>query len=221
MKSLILFLLLVSAIEVQPSSSPVIALAFGKPGESPVSLSVPAQYLAAEIRIESAEDDWGMKLTGIEDARAQLAAATTKENYTLKIERALIFEQRYSKFSFSSSAGGQHDASSDVLILVPINEKSNMIGAMRKIQSIIASLRPAKKVSVSVGSIFLALDNPEQLRGELLKKIRIHVETSAKALFERPSYTISGLEEPLKLRQSGEREIEVYLPFKVNYTEKN
>src|SRR5687768_14408074 len=110
MKRIILFLLLVSTVGIRASGSRLVFLALGKESESPVSISVPAQYLAAEIRIESVEEDWGMKLTGIGDARAQLAAAATKESYALRIDRALVFEQRYSKFSFSSSSGGSHDS---------------------------------------------------------------------------------------------------------------
>lgn len=219
MKSIFSLLLLISAISVHASSDQRVFLAFLKPAESAVSLPVPANYLAAEIRIESSEEDWGLKLSGIEEARAKLAIAAKKEGFTLKIDRSLIFEQRYARSSFASSSGKEYDSYSDILILAQLTDRSNLIDIVKKFRRITSDLKSPKKVTVSVGGIFLALDNPEAHRAGLLQKIRDHVETSSRALFGKPAYTISGLDEPLRLRQSGEREIEVYLPFRVIYSE--
>ena len=145
-------------------------------------------------------------------------AAAKKDGMTLKIDRALIFEQSRNKFSFASSSGNQFASFSDVLLLAPLNDHTNLVELVKKFHTVTTEVKTSKKVKVTVGSILLALDDPEQHRADLLKKIRAHIESSSAALFERPNYTISGIDGPLNLRQSGEREIELYLPFQVDYS---
>jgi hypothetical protein len=195
-----------------------VVLAGLRGAENPVVVSVPADFLAVEIRIESDEPDWSLKLAGIEEARRNLAAAAAREKFALKINRALVFQPRHQKLSFSSSSGGQHDAHSDTLILAPIGEDADLIPLLGRIHTLVTDLKTAKKVSVSVGNLFLALDNPEQHRAELLDKIRAHLDTTSRALGNYPSFNVTGLDGPLRLRQSGERQIEIYLSFQTSYT---
>ena len=215
-KFFVLGLITCSALKADISS--VLVLANAKSVESPVSITVPAQYLSAEIRIESNEDDWSVKLAGIDDARRSLLEAAGKEGFQVKIDRALVFTARYSSFPFSRVP--DHEAVSDVLLLAPLDERTNLIQVVKRFRTLIAGLKPAKKVGVSLGSLFLAVDNPENYRAELLKKIRAHVESTAKAVSDGSEYAISGLDEPLKVRQSGERNIEIYIPFRVVYSQK-
>ena len=203
------------------SSSVFIVVASSRAEETPISVTVPANYLAVEIRIESDETDWSIKLAGIEAARRELAAAAAQQNFRLRIDRALIFQPRYQKLSFSSSSGsgGQHDAYSDILLLAPIDEKTDLVPLVGRIHSLVTGLKSAKKVSVISGSLFLALENPESHRADLLAKIRAHVELTSRALANAASVTVTGLDGPLRLRQSGERQISVYLPFQAAYTD--
>lgn len=200
-------------------SSAVIAIAPQKPAESPVTISVTANYLAAEIRIESDDDDWSLKLAGLDEAKKLLVSQATKEGFNVKIDQSLVFHQRYNKFSFSSSSGGTHDTFSDTLLLAPIGEKTNLVSIVKQFRTIISGIKPAsKKVTVTLGGLFLAVDDPESFRGELLKKTHAHVETTRRALGDKIAFSVSGLDEPVHVRQSGERNIELYLPFRVNYS---
>ncbi|MDD2762373.1 MAG: hypothetical protein PHE83_00200 [Opitutaceae bacterium] len=219
MKTILVALALSFTATLHAGSGSYLVLASYRPAESPVSIAVPAQYLAAEIRIESDEDDWALKLSGIEEARRMLTSAAEKEGFRVRIDQALVFVTSYSKFSFSSSRGSQ-EALSDILVLAPLSEKTDLIQIVKKYREIISDLKPAKKVKISLGSIYLALENPEELRADLLKKIRVHVEASAKLLSDTPDYVISGLDEPVRVRQKGEREVEVFLPFRVTYGQK-
>jgi hypothetical protein len=216
---LITFALLLTAT-LHAGSESHIALAAYRPAESPVSIVVPAQFLAAEIRIESDEDDWSLKISGIEAARRLLSAEAEKHGFSVRIDQSLVFVSDYGKFSFSSSSRDAHNAVSDVLLLAPLSEGSHLIQILKKYKAIISELKTEKNVEISLGSINLALENPEELRVELLNKIRVHVDESAKILSDSPDFTISGLDEPVRVRQKGEREIEAYLPFRVSYSRK-
>lgn len=203
-------------------SSTVVILATAKAAESPVSISLPATYLAAEIRIASDDEDWSLKLAGLDEARKLLVSLAEKEKFKVKIDQSLIFHQRYNKFSFSSSGGGSHDAFSDILLLAPIGDQTNLVQIVKQFRAIVGGIKPAsRKVTVTLGSLFLALDDPESYRSDLLKQIRTHVEVSSKALGDKVSFNVTGLDETIRVRQSGERNVEVYLPFKVSYSSKS
>ncbi len=221
MKALLVSLALAVTAALHADGGSYLALASLRPAESPVSISVPAQYLAAEVRIEYDEEDWATKLSGIEEARRMLAAAAAREGFTVRVEQALVLSAGYgqagsSKLSISQFRGGQ-EAVSEVLLLAPLSEKSELIPIVKKYRDILAGLKPSRKVRVSLGGISLGLENPEAWRTELLKKIRVHVESSAKLLSDAPDYHVSGLDEPVRVRQKGERELEVFLPFRVTY----
>lgn len=218
MKVKLLALGLIAGSVLNAGVSSALVLANFKTVESPVSMVMPAQYFSAEIRIESSEDDWSVKLAGIDDARRSLIEAAGKEGFQVKIDRALVFTQHYDSFSFSKSS--DHDALSDVLLLAPLDERTNLIQVVKRFRAVITGLKPAKRVSVSLGSLFLALENPEDYRMELLKKIRAHVDATAKAVSDGSDYSISGLDGRVQVRQSGERSVEVYIPFQVVYSQK-
>ncbi len=216
MKPKLFALLLISSSALNAGITSAIVLANLKPTDSPVSISVAAQYLSAEIRIDSDEDDWSMKLASIDDARRLLIESAGKEGFQVKIDAALIFTQSYSSFSFSKS--GSHNAVSDVLLLAPLDDRTKLIQVVKKFRGVIAGIKPSKKVSLSLGSISLALENPESYRGDLLKKIRAHIDFTSKAVSDVSDYSVSGLDDLVQVRQSGERNIDVYIPFRVVYS---
>ncbi len=217
MRTLLVALLLACAADGFAGASAVLVLANYRAAESPVAITVPAEYLAAEVRIDCEEEDWALKLAGIAETRTLLTRAAEQNGFSLRIEQALVFQTSYSKFSFSSSSGARN-AVSDVLLLAPLGEQADLVQVVRKFQTLVAGLRPPKKVRVSMGDIALAVADPETHRTELLQKIRAHVEASAKLLTDSTEYHIGGLDEPVRTRQSGEREIELYLPFRVTYS---
>jgi hypothetical protein len=219
LKPLLVTLLTLCASVLQAGSTSFLVLANYRPAESPVTVVVPAQYLASEIRIECDEEDWALKLSGIEEARHLLSTAAEKEGFRLRIDQSLVFTTSYSKFSFSSS-GGSQDAVSDVLLMAPLNGQTDLIQIVRQFRSMISGLKFPRKIRASIGSVYLALENPESLRPDLLKKIRAHIEASAKLLSDSPDYFVSGLDEPLRVRGTSEREVEVYLPFRVTYSQR-
>lgn len=218
-KPLLAAVVVLGAASLHAGSASFLVLANYRPAESPVTIVVPAQYLASEIRIECDEEDWALKLSGIEEARHLLASAAEKAGFKLRIDQPVIFTTSYSKFSFSSS-GGSQDALSDVLLMAPLGDQTDLIRIVRQFRSIISELKFARKVRVSIGGVSLALEDPETLRPELLKKIRAHIEASAKLLSDAPDYFVSGLDEPLRVREKSEREVEVYLPFRATYSQK-
>jgi hypothetical protein len=179
-----------------------------KSTDSPVALVVPAQLLSAEIRIESEGTSWESRLVKIGLARQYILNAAAAEGLSARVDQPLI--------SHHPLFGGSTNAT-DMIISASIDDKSDMVKIVQRFEGIVARLSVENKVSVSIGRIFLAVENPESFRGELLRQIRTYVEGTAKSLSDAPNYAITGLEQAVQARQLGDRDIEVFIPFSVTY----
>jgi hypothetical protein len=180
----------------------------GKPADSPVSIIVPAQILSAEIRIESEGTSWETRLSKIEGARQFIRSAAASEGFSANAEQPLI--SHHPQY-------GEGPGSADMVISSSIDSKSDLVKIIQQYEGIISRLNVENKVSVSLGKIFLSVDNPESFRHELLRQIRIYVESTSKTLLDSSNYTVTGLEQAVHLRQQGERDVQLFIPFSVAY----
>jgi hypothetical protein len=188
-------------------TSPLIG-AGGKSGDSPVSIIVPAQLLSAEIRIDSDDQVWESRLRKIEGARQFIRTAATSEGFSVTTLNPLIgHHPQY----------GGNATTVDMTISSSIDGKSDLIRIIQQYEGIISRLSVENKVSAAIGKIFLSVENPESYRNELLRQIRIYVESTSKALSDSPYYSVNGIEQAVQARQWGERDIELYIPFTVSY----
>jgi hypothetical protein len=176
--------------------------------DSPVSIVVPAQLLSAEIRIEAEGPSWESRLVKIDQARQYIRSAAASEGLSTSVDQPLI--SHHPQFGRSAN-------SADMIISATIDGKSDLVRIIQLYEGIISRLSVENKVSASIGRIFLSIDNPESFRGELLRQIRTYVETTSRALSDSPNYSITGLEQPVQVRQLGERDLELSLPFSVAY----
>jgi hypothetical protein len=187
---------------------PLSVNAAGKSDDSPVSIVLPAQLLSAEIRIDSVGPSWEWRLNKIDEARQFIRTAAASEGFSTMTEQPLI--------SHHPRFGGSPDAA-DMIISSSIDSKSDLLKIIQRYEGIVSRLSVENKVSISIGKIFLSIENPERFRDELLQKIRVYVESTSKALSVEPNYTITGLEQAVQLRQLGERDVELFIPFSVSY----
>lgn len=190
-------------------SAPSLFGASGKPVDSPVSIIVPAQILSAEIRIESEGTSWESRLSKIDEARQFIRSAAASEGFSANAEQPLI--------SHHPEYGGSVN-SSDMIISSSIDSKSDLVKIIQRYEGIVSRLGVGNRVSASIGKIFLSINNPESFRIELLRQIRIYVASTSKTLSDSPNYTITGLEQSVQLRQWGERDLELFIPFSVAYS---
>lgn len=187
------------------------------PGDSPVSIIVPARMLSAEIRIESDSQDWQSRLGKIDEARQFIKNAAESAGFSVRIEQPLIgHHPKFSGFSAPSQrAPGPNSA--DMVVSCALDSKSDLIRIVQQIEGILSRLSVEDRGFVSIGRIYLTIDNPESLRSELLRQIRVYVEGTAKALSDSAGYSITGLEQPVQVRPWGEHDVEAFIPFSVTY----
>ena len=192
--------------------------------DSAVVLAVPANYLAVEVRIQSAEDDWALRLDAIAAARRELATAAAAAGLKLESTRPVSFERAYggkasgSSFSVVSYSYESRVQPGSVLrILAPLDpQKPDTLVLLKRIKAVVDGLRISKKTTVSLGAIRLGIDDPESLRPRLLEEIAAHVSRTQAALAARDQ-VLSGVDEPLSLAQLDEATVGVFLPFRTEY----
>jgi hypothetical protein len=197
-----------SLLIISVSGAPSSFGASAKPADSAVSMIVPAQILSAEIRIDSEGPSWESRLIKIDEARQFIRSAAASEGFATNTEQPLI--------SHHPQFGGNANAA-DMIISSAIDSKSDLVKIIQQYEGIISRLSVENKVSVSIGRIFLSVTNPESFRNDLLRQIRVYVESTSKALLDSGNYTVTGLEQPVQLRQWGERDVELFIPFNVAY----
>jgi hypothetical protein len=219
-------LILANALHADdPVRDPVIALASNNATPSLVAITVPAQYLVAEIDLSFHENDWDLREAAIKTTRDTLATLAKQNGCKLEFQQPLSYQKNYDKFYLSSSSGNPQlrETLSDVLLLAPINEQTDLRQIVRRFQTLTLAANFPPKVSVKLDRFRLAVEDPESFRPELLKKIKAHVEDTAKIL-TRPGahalttdYRITGIDGPVQVRPKGERELELFLPFSATY----
>lgn len=191
--------------------------------DSAVILSVRAEYIALEVRIRCDEDDWTLRMDAIYAARQALESAVVAAGLELDSNRPFSFKETYkgsgsssfSFFSFSSEASLQPGSVSR--ILVPITEKTETLAVMRQVKALVDGLKVAKKTSVALGDVRLALKDPESRRTPLLAAIDKHLRQTQGAL-NASANEIEKLDGPLQLSQTDEYTIAVFLPFQAAYS---
>lgn len=188
-----------------------------------ISVSVPAEVLAFEINLQSSDDDWENRLKDVEATRALLAQNAAKQGLRLVTRQAVALNQAsYAKFSSLSSLSSNPDmgVKANLLLVADLNEKSDLVGLVRTMRSVLTTLPRTKGVTMALGEAKLGLEDAEKMRAQLLKKVREHLDATVQALGAEVEVSLTGLDEPVQARQVDERNVELSLPVRASYVRK-
>lgn len=187
--------------------------------KSAIRLEVPADVLTFQVQILSSTDDWEVRLSEVESAREVLRALAEKQGFRLVALQGVRLDQGYGKL-FSSSGRSEIDVKSSVLLVAPLEARSDLVELMRRARVLLTRSSLPKGVKLGLGEVRLGLEDVERHRAPLLKKIREHIDLTSGALGTSTDIEVTGLDEPLVLRPASERGVELSLPLKVTYTRK-
>jgi hypothetical protein len=198
------------------AGAPFLAAAEGRAGDSPVTIVVPAQLLAAEIRIDSPEQTWTTKIADIDQARRFIQTAASSAGFTATVIQPLISHHPL-YWTAADTPVDLKGGAADVVIQCPIDATTDLVRVIQQLEGIISRLNVENKVLVSIGKIYMTINDPESMRAELLRRIGAYVAATSKALSATPDYSIIGLAQAVRVRPWGERDVEVYIPFAVTF----
>lgn len=187
--------------------------------KSAIRLEVPADVLTFQVQILSSTDDWEVRLSEVESAREVLRTLAEKQGFRLVALQGVRLDQGYGKL-FSSSGRSEIDVKSSVLLVAPLEARSDLVELMRRARVLLTRSALPKGVKLALGEVRLGLEDVERHRAALLKKVREHIDLTSGALGSHTEIEVTGLDEPLVLRPAGERGVELSLPLKVTYMRK-
>lgn len=183
----------------------------------PVSVVRPAEYVAIPVSIDIETPDPALRADGIEKALSIIDNKVSQVPGLVSKHGGISFSSRgsYSSKLFSSAEKGG-TATAQVYILSPLNEGNSLIAATKKIYQAISTFAFSEETKMRIGDTRLGINNPEQARPELLSKINTFAVESRKLLGGAGSIEIYGLEEPVSVMQSNEKEVVLFINFKLS-----
>lgn len=214
MKCLILSLLFCLSVSASGKSDSRIYTVNSNVEAFPVFVETDATCMVFDLNIRSESDSLDDKLQDIQLVRDALMAACAEAKFDLRVNRAFEFSHSYSKYSFSSSVDNPNVEGS-MSIVVPLKAETDLVHVARKARQIVSKLKLPKKASVHVVNTGLGIGNPEEFRLPILEAIRVYLEETNKALGDGYEVSIEGITGSVRARQSGERKVQLYIPFSI------
>lgn len=171
----------------------------------PVSLSSDAKYPAERAKLIS-------KLQS-----AVMSAASSNPNIDFQQGVISLSPQEKSSFSISKSYGSS--SGSSFYILAKLATEKDIYTVTQDIYSFLGRIQKPDDTSINLGNTSLAISSPNQYRTQLLDKIKKEIESTKLALGPNYKVTISGLENPVIVRQKNDKQVTVFVNYWIELSE--
>ncbi|WP_370979077.1 hypothetical protein [Agaribacterium sp. ZY112] len=155
----------------------------------------------------------------------QIAQLEASINKLASFEKGIDFQQglislsprQKSSFSISKSYG--RHSGSNFYIFSKLDETRDVYAATQAVYSFISKIQVPDDAEYSLGNTSLAISNPSQYREKLLAGINAEIESTRKIFGSNYEVSISGLENPVIVRQKNDRQVTVYIDYRLEFTE--
>jgi len=197
------------------SSSFVVAMSKNSSPAS-VKIEVAADYVVVPVSILSEDKDPLLNVENIQATKTKLTELASK-NTTIKIRygvQSMSVSVR-EEAKFSSYGSYTAPSTADIYLVAPLTKGSDVFQVTREIIAFLRSIPKSEQVRLRLGTTSLGLDDPEQYRGRLLPLIAKDVEHTRSAIGNSKSYEVSGLESPVLVMQQDEKNVVVFIPFRL------
>jgi hypothetical protein len=200
-----------SGSQVASGSSYIIARAVEK--TAAVSVEIDAEFVSISVDIESSQKTPAAQFTQIKQVQEAILNAA-KEREDIVIYRgpiALSAEPRKGWFEYSSYYRPGVSAA-QFYVLAAIGEGMDMYDAALRIRQFLDSVNIGK-ANWDLGPIQLAVRDPQRYRGAILTKISKDAEFVKDSLWKDSSVTLTGLNNPVLVRQVDNRRVELFIEY--------
>ncbi len=201
------------------SSGPLIVVAVAEPRTVPVSLVIPAEFVSVPIRVTSDQKNTAL---AYEESRQAIELITkkAKDGGRFRTSMGVVsLSQRQGGFGISSGSWNQPAATAEIHLLVPLaKEGDNLFGAGAEAARFVEALSLPGKAHLELGVLQLAVENPEQHRTQLLGLLAAEIRKTREAMAAQGNVRVEGLEGPVLVRRLDERNVELFLGYKLSFT---
>jgi hypothetical protein len=207
--------LLLPQIAHAGSSAAVIAVGYA-PYAPAVRLQMQADYIAIPLTIQNDSKDPIKRTDEIERA-LRLITEKVKQQPDLKVKPGVVSlspqeKTGLSKFSSYDSHGG---SSGQLYILGTLKQEGTVFDLTKRVYQVVNAIQFSDGTKISLGNTLLGLDDPEKYRSQLLGLIAKSIDGTKKALNVNGSIELDGLESAVAVMQLNEREVIVFLNYRL------
>lgn len=200
------------------SSSFVVAVARGQVPVA-VRLELPADYVVVPISLASNEKDPLRNIESLQTYTQRLQDAVSKSP-AVKLRQGTVSlavtPAEEGGFSSSYKMAGMPSTAS-LFLVAPLTADRDVYQVARDIIAFAQTVAKPEQVRITFGTTALGVEAPERLRPRLLALIQKDIEQTRAALGTPKSYEVSGLESPVVVMQGDDRNVVVYLPYRLQW----
>jgi hypothetical protein len=174
-----------------------------------------ADYVTMSLSISSDQKDPVQRYAEIRNVK-QLIEEKSKANSDVIVRAGAVSlsARPVSKMS-SFSSYSDRSSEADLNIFVSMKDKSRDIYTCATIiRNFLDQIKLPSKAELRLGSMKLAVDNPEQYRSTILEKIGEEVRNTRDHLKSSGDVELGGLEGPVLVRQLDDENVELFIDYK-------
>jgi hypothetical protein len=183
-------------------------------------MQVPADYLAVRLNIQNDSKDPIKRADEIENA-FRVITEKLKQNPGLAVKPSVVsLAPREQSKSFISSYNSDEGSSAQLYVLASLKPQTNVFEAAKRIYQVITAIPLNEGTKVTLGNTVLGLDDPEKNRAKLLGLISKSVTDTKKYLGLGGTVEIEGLESPVTVMQLNEKEVLLFINYRLRIQSK-
>jgi hypothetical protein len=213
MKYLVLTVLLVTlCLSSAAAGSLLVVVASDGGSQVAATLRQRADFLAVPVSLISNKGEPSERFAALGEAKTALNAAIAKRSGWLTLDGPLLLSGQ-SRSKFASSYGDQ--SQTHITLLIPITDKADIYALATDATRFIVQQTLPGKIETTIGNIELAVKDPQQYRPALLKLIAEEIARTRSLVAPGGKISIHGLEGPVLVRQSSDREVELSINYQL------
>jgi len=218
MKKILFIVLLTLSVNSYAGLSAVI-IAYGT-GNVPVnsSIDIDAEYVAMSVTLSSDAKYASQRARLIKQLQTQISTAS-KTHPNISFKQGMISLSPRENSTFSISKSYNRHSGSKLYILSKLDNNTDMYNATQAIYNFINKIKKPEDTSISYGNISLAIDSPNKYRNQLLVKIKDEIDSTKNVLGSKQKVTVKGLQSPVIVRQKNDKQVTLFLDYKINFSE--
>ncbi|WP_101757986.1 hypothetical protein [Oceanicoccus sp. KOV_DT_Chl] len=218
MKNLVTVTLLLLSINAHAGFSAIV-IAYGT-GNTPVNsfVDVDAEYVAMSVTLSSDAKYPSERAKLISKLQSSISGAAAT-NTNIEFQQGAISLSPSEKSSFSISKSYGRSSGSSFYILAKLDSGKGVYAATQEIYSFIGRIKKPEDTSLRLGNTTLAISSPNKYRNQLLTLVKEEITNTKAALGEGYKVSISGLENPVIVRQKNDKQVTLFIDYRVELSE--
>jgi len=197
------------------SSSSFFVVAYSGEKNTSVSLERDADYASIAIEIRSDQKDPAIQFQEIKQIQEQIISKAGEQKDIEIHKGPILLSAEPAKTSFAISSGYYRNPSStaQLHVLAKLGEKEDIYDCAIRIKGFLDAIKLPSRTKFELGQIQLVVKNPEAYRRVILKQIGEDVQVVKESIGYNGKITISGLQQPVLVRQVSDRKVELFINY--------